>query len=62
MFGDDVMGVTQIKEWFNRFTAGCTSGASDAKQNQGDAVFFDIRGIVHHEYALEGQTSSPLTP
>ena len=26
------------------------------KQNQGDAVFFDICGIVHHEYALEVQT------
>jgi hypothetical protein len=26
-FGDDAMGVTQIKEWFNRFKDGC--------QNQG---------------------------
>ena len=26
------------------------------KQNQGDAVFFDIHGIMHHEYAPDGQT------
>jgi len=30
--------------------------ATGGKQNQGDAVFFDIRGIVHHEYAPVGQT------
>ena len=30
--------------------------STGAKQNQGDAVFFDIRGIVHDEYAPEGQT------
>ena len=24
-FGDDAMGVTQVKEWYNRFKDGCAS-------------------------------------
>ena len=56
VFGDDAMRVTQMKEWFNRFKNGCTSGMAGAKQNQGETVFFDILGIMHHEYVPEGQT------
>lgn len=36
--------------WFHNVD----EGAADAKQNQG--VFCDARGIVHYEYASEGQT------
>ncbi|KAJ4426640.1 hypothetical protein ANN_26438 [Periplaneta americana] len=116
VFGEDAMGVTQIKEWFNRFKDGRTSAESeqrcgrpqiarsaavvervrnlvmaDRRLTVGDCqevgkqkdsrrngsipslqgkkaqqvrskikvmltVFFDVRGIVHHEYAPEGQT------
>ncbi|KAJ4427937.1 hypothetical protein ANN_23947 [Periplaneta americana] len=131
VFGEDAMGVTQIKEWFNRFKDGRTSAESAAvvervrnlvmadrrltMQEIGDlldttntdpgflntvitgdeswvygydpetkrqssqwkhpesprpkkarqvrskikvmlTVFFDVRGIEHHEYAPEGQT------
>ena len=31
VFGDDAMGVTQIKEWFNRFKNGRTSVESDER-------------------------------
>ncbi|KAJ4432967.1 hypothetical protein ANN_15224 [Periplaneta americana] len=124
VFGEDAMGVTQIKEWFNRFKDGRTSAESeqrcgrpqtarsaavvervrnlvmadrrltvreiaeevgeqkDSRRNgsipslQGRrkrqvrskikvmlTVFFDVRGIVHHEYAPEGQmvTRSTIT-
>ncbi|XP_046988586.1 protein GVQW3-like [Schistocerca americana] len=29
VFGEDAMGVTQIKEWFNQFKNGCISAESD---------------------------------
>ena len=51
VFGDEAIGVTQIKKWFSQLKNGRTSGTTDAKQNQGDAVFFDILGTVHHGYA-----------
>ena len=31
VFGDDAMGITQIKEWYNRFKDGRTSVESDAR-------------------------------
>jgi hypothetical protein len=50
-FGTDAMGVTQIKKSYNRFKNGRTSVDS-----QSDAdFFFYCRGVVHHEYAPEGQ-------
>jgi len=30
VFGDNAMGITQIKEWYNRFKDGCTSVESNA--------------------------------
>jgi hypothetical protein len=30
IFGNDAMGIAQIKEWYNRFKDGCTSVESDA--------------------------------
>ncbi|KAJ4442248.1 hypothetical protein ANN_12114 [Periplaneta americana] len=113
VFGEDAMGVTQIKEWFNRFKERRVSSVVAGPKLLGDlldtantdpgflntvitgdeswvygygpetkrqssqwkhpesprprkrqvrskikvmlTVFFDVRGIVHHEYALEGQ-------
>jgi len=34
VFGDDAMGITQIKEWYNRFKDGCTSVESDARSGR----------------------------
>jgi hypothetical protein len=31
VFGDDAMGITQIKEWYNQFKNGRTSVESDAR-------------------------------
>jgi transposase len=33
-FGDDGMGITQIKEWYNRFKDGRTSVESDARSGR----------------------------
>ncbi|XP_068247957.1 protein GVQW3-like [Palaemon carinicauda] len=34
VFGDDAMGVTQIKEWFNRFKSGRASAESDPRSGR----------------------------
>jgi len=34
VFGDDAMGVTQIKEWFNRFKNGRTSVESEQRSGR----------------------------
>ena len=34
VFGEDAMGVTQIKEWFNRFKDGRTSTESDQRSGR----------------------------
>ena len=34
VFGDDAMGITQIKEWYNRFKDGRTSVESDARSGR----------------------------
>jgi len=34
VFGDDAMGITQIKKWYNRFKDGCTSVESDARSGR----------------------------
>jgi len=31
VFGDDTMGITQIKEWYNQFNHGHTSVGSNAR-------------------------------
>ncbi|KAG8222661.1 hypothetical protein J437_LFUL003783 [Ladona fulva] len=31
-FGDDAMGITQIKEWYNRFKDSCTSVESEPRE------------------------------
>jgi hypothetical protein len=42
-FGDDAMSISRIKKWFSRFRVMLT-------------VLFDVRGVVHHEYASQGTT------
>jgi len=34
VFGDDAMGITQIKEWYNRFKYGRTSVESDTRSSR----------------------------
>jgi len=34
VFGDDSMGVTQIKDWFNHFKNDCTSAESDQRSGR----------------------------
>jgi len=34
VFGDDAMGVIQIKEWYNRFKSGRTSAESDQRSGR----------------------------
>jgi hypothetical protein len=34
VFGDNAMGITQIKEWYNRFKDGRTSVVSDARSGR----------------------------
>ena len=51
MFGDNAMGVTQIKEWFNRFKDGRTSAESDQRsgrpQTAGSAAVVEsVRNLV----------------
>ena len=33
-FGDDAMGITQIKEWYNRFKGGRTSVESEPRSDR----------------------------
>ena len=48
-FGDDALDVTRIKEWYNRFKV-----RSNIKMML--TAFSQSRGVVHHEYAPQGQT------
>ena len=47
------MGRTQVFDWFRRFKEGRTSTESNPRSGR---LFFDSEGIVHHEYAPDGQT------
>ena len=60
-FGEDVMGRTQVFDWFRRFREDRTSVESDFRSGRPSAsrnwrFFFNSEGIVHHEYAPDGQT------
>jgi len=48
-YGEDAMGRTQV---FRRFKEGITSVESDPRSGR---PFFYSEGIVHHEYAPDGQ-------
>jgi hypothetical protein len=50
-FGDDAMGATQIKEWFNRFKDGCTLADSDQRfgrlsTSQNANVIENVRSLI----------------
>ena len=49
-YGEDAMGRTQVFDWFRRFKEG------RSKTKVILLVFFYSEGIVHHEYASDGQT------
>jgi len=51
VFGDDGLGITQIKEWYNRLKNGRTSVESDARSgrpstSQNDALIDKVRTLV----------------
>jgi len=51
VFGDDAMGITQIKEWYNRFKDGPTSGESDVRSgrpstSRNDELIDQVRNLV----------------
>ena len=51
VFGDDAMGITQIKEWYNRFKDGRTSVHSDARSgrpstSRNDELIDQVRALV----------------
>ena len=48
-YGEDAMGRTQVFDWFRRFKEG------RSKTKVMLIAFFDSKGIVHHEYAPDGQ-------
>jgi len=51
-YGEDAMGRTQVFDWFRRFKEGRTSVDSDPRSGR---PFLDSEGIVHHEWAPDGQ-------
>jgi len=53
-YGEDAMGRTQVFDCFRRFKEIRTSVESDPRL--GRPFFFYSEGIVHHEYAPDGQT------
>ena len=50
-YGEDEMGCTQVFDWFRRFEEGRSKTKIMLL-----AFFFYSEGIVHHEYAPDGQT------
>jgi hypothetical protein len=52
-FSDDAMGITQIKEWANRFKDGCTSVESNVcfgrpSTSRNDELIDQVRTLVIH--------------
>ena len=50
-FGDDAMGIAQIKEWYKRFKHGCTSVERDARSgkpstSRNDELIDQVRTLV----------------
>jgi hypothetical protein len=51
VFGDNAMGITQIKEWYNRFKDGCMLVESDAcsgrpSTSRNDELIDQVRALV----------------
>jgi len=56
---EDAVGRTQVLDWFRRFkesTSRKKGRQVRSKTNVMLLAFFDSEGIVHHEYAPDGQT------
>jgi hypothetical protein len=56
-FGDDAMGATQIKEWFNCFKDGCTMVDSDQRSgrpstSQNANVIVNVRSLILEDSCL----------
>jgi hypothetical protein len=56
-FGDDSMGATQIKEWFNCFKVGCTLADSDQRSgrpstSQNANVIENVRSLILEDRCL----------
>ena len=57
VFGDDAMGITQIKEWYNRFKDGRTSVESDARSgrpstSQNDELIDQVWTLVMQDHRV----------
>ena len=57
VFGDDAMGITQIKEWYNRFKDGRTSVDSDARSgrpstSRNDELIDQVRTLVKQDHRV----------
>jgi len=59
-YGEDGMGRTQVFDWFRRFKERRTSVENDPRSGRPSTSrteeMIDSEGIVHHEYAPDGQT------
>ena len=59
-YGEDAMGRAQVFDWFRPFKEGRTSVESDPRSGRPSTSrneeMIDSEGIVHHEYAPDGQT------
>jgi len=57
VFGDDAMGITQIKEWYNRFKDGRTSVDSDARSSRpstsrNDELIDQVRTLAMQDHRV----------
>jgi len=57
VFGDDAMGITQIKKWYNRFKGGRTSVEIDAcstkhSTSQNDGLIVQVRTLVMQDHRV----------
>ena len=57
VFGDDAMGITQIKEWYNRFVGGRTSVESEPRSDRpskcrNDQVINKVNAVVMRDRRL----------
>jgi len=59
-YGEDTMGRTQVFDWLRRFKEGRTSSESDPRSGRRSTSrneeMIDSEGIVHQEYAPDGQS------
>ena len=58
VFGDDAMGITQIKEWYNRFKDGRTSVESEPRSGRpsacrNDQVIAKVNAVVMRDRRLK---------